>query len=122
MLRSASPRADIRGEDQLIAGGKGSGINAQYPFGVRKTRPGDELEKLVGSIRVKSANKDIFCCHFIPKVQIKQSVICTLLTLDHIWDRDVCLVHRWTQVSIFQKSLDKSDFAGIIWVTITNAL
>src|SRR3990172_563938 len=89
-LRSASPRAEISEVDHSMAGGSGFGMNAQYPLGVRKTRPGAALEKSLGSIRVKSANKDIFCCHFIPKVQIKQSVICTLRTLDHTWDRDVC--------------------------------
>jgi hypothetical protein len=67
-----------------MVGGSGFGMNAKYPLGVRKTRPVDELEKSLGSINTKSANKDIFCCHFIPKVQIKQSVICTLLTLAHI--------------------------------------
>jgi hypothetical protein len=63
-----------------MVGGKGSGMNAQYPLGVRSTRPGDALEKSLGSTGVKSENKDIFYCHFNPKVQIKQSVICTFLT------------------------------------------
>ena len=83
-LRSASPRAEIKVVDQSIVGGRGFGINAQYPLGARKTRPGDELEKSLGSICIKSANKDIHYCHFIPKVQIKQLVSCTLLTFDDI--------------------------------------
>jgi hypothetical protein len=34
-----------------MVGGSGFGMNAKYPLGVRKTRPGDELEKSLGSMR-----------------------------------------------------------------------
>jgi hypothetical protein len=120
-LRSASPRADISDVDQSMVGGSEFGRNAQYPLGVRMMRPGALLEKSLGSIGVKSVNKEKFCCHFISKVQITQSVICTFIPQYHSWDREKCPVHRWAHVPISTKTLDNFDFTGNIYVTITNA-
>lgn len=64
-------------------GGKGLGMSAQYPFVVRKTRPGEVVEKSSGSIEAKFVNKKVYCCRFISKVQIRQTVICTLNNLWH---------------------------------------
>jgi hypothetical protein len=50
-LRSASPKAEINEVDHSMGGGSGFGMNAQYPLGVRKTRPGDALDQQAQRVR-----------------------------------------------------------------------
>jgi hypothetical protein len=81
-------------------GGRGLGTNAQYPLGVRRTHPAVALEKSLGFIKAKSVNKEIFYCHFITKVQIKQQFICTLLAETPTKDKGACPVRSSNHAAI----------------------
>src|SRR4030042_6601152 len=76
-VRSASPKEEIKVVSHRIGGGNELGINTQNPLVVRRIRPGELLEKLLGSIDRISVNKNAHYFHFIPQVQITQSLICT---------------------------------------------
>jgi hypothetical protein len=60
-----------------MGGGNGLGINTHYPLAVRRIRPGELLEKFLGSMDMISANKNELYFHFILQVQITQYFICT---------------------------------------------